>query len=219
MRRINLSGICYIYEARLEATAVLVQEGFAILGIAVGVALLFASQVSSTSLAGSAAQLNTQLVGSAQVQIDARGPEGFGEGLIREVRRVPGVQVALPIVEQQVNLSGPGGERSVDLIGVDPRLVHAGSRLPRRFSAEQLVNLPGDRAAGTARPRNRRGRSAGAGQAADRGARGQETFVATTLREADNRRPRPRPDRDRADRLRAAAGRRPRSAQPDLRAL
>ena len=49
MTRMRLSGIRYIYEARLGARAVLVQEGFAILGIAVGVALLFASQISSTS--------------------------------------------------------------------------------------------------------------------------------------------------------------------------
>ncbi len=94
MAGISLSGIRYIYEARLEARAVLVQEGFAILGIAVGVALLFASQVSSTSLTRSVAQLNSQLVGSAQVQLDARGPEGFQERLLGEVRRLPGVQVA-----------------------------------------------------------------------------------------------------------------------------
>ena len=47
MTRMGLSGIRYIYEARLGARAVLVQEGFAIVGIAVGVALLLASQISS----------------------------------------------------------------------------------------------------------------------------------------------------------------------------
>src|SRR5271170_3095308 len=126
MAGISLSGIRYIYAARLEARAVLVQEGFAILGIAVGVALLFASQVASTSLTHSAAQLNTQLVGSAQLQLDARGPEGVGEGLLAQVRAAPGVQVALPIYERQVNVIGRGGERSVDLIGVDPHSVRAG---------------------------------------------------------------------------------------------
>jgi putative ABC transport system permease protein len=135
------SGIRYIYEARLEARAALVQEGFAILGIAVGVALLFASQVSSTSLARSTAQLDTQLVGNAQVQLDARGPEGFGEGLLTQVRSVPGVQVALPIIERQVDVIGRSGERSVDLIGVDPHSVRASGALLRRFSARQLVSL------------------------------------------------------------------------------
>jgi putative ABC transport system permease protein len=141
MAGISLSGIRYIYAARLEARAVLVQEVFAILGIAVGVALLFASQIASTSLTHSAAQLNTQLVGSAQLQLDARGPEGFGEGLLARVRDIPGVQVSLPIYERQVDVIGRGGERSVDLIGVDPHSVRASGALLRRFSARQLVSL------------------------------------------------------------------------------
>jgi putative ABC transport system permease protein len=135
------SGIRYIYAARLQSRVALVQESFAILGIAVGVALLFASQVASTSLTHSAAQLNAQLVGSAQVQLDARGPEGFPERVLAQVRDVPGVQVALPILEQQVNVIGRGGERSVDLIGVDPRSVRASGPLLRRFSARQLTTL------------------------------------------------------------------------------
>jgi putative ABC transport system permease protein len=142
MAGMSLSGIRYIYKARLEARAVLVQEGFAILGIAVGVALLFASQVSSTSLTRSVAQLNTQLVGSAQLQLEARGPEGFPERLLGAVRHVPGVLVALPILERQVNVIGSGGERSVDLIGMEPRSVRASGPLLRRFSARALAKLP-----------------------------------------------------------------------------
>ena len=138
MSGMSLSGIRYIYAARLQARAVLVQEVFAILGIAVGVALLFASQVSSTSLAQSIAQLTSQFVGSAQVQLEARSPEGFPESLLGEVRRIPGVRVAMPVSQQQVNVIGSRGERSVDLVGVDPRTVGASGQLLRRFSAKQL---------------------------------------------------------------------------------
>jgi putative ABC transport system permease protein len=138
----RLSGIWYVYATRLEARGVLVQECFAVLGIAVGVAVLFASQTSSTSLARSVAQLNSQLVGGAQVQLDARGPEGVDERLLSEVRRVPGVQVALPVIERQVNLIGRGGaERSVDLVGVEPRSVRAAGPLLRRFSSQQLASM------------------------------------------------------------------------------
>jgi putative ABC transport system permease protein len=137
----RLSGIRYIYEARLGARAVLVQEGFAILGISVGVALLFASQVSSTSLARSVAQLDSQLVGDAQLQLAARGPEGFKEQLLAEVRRISGVQAALPIFDRQVNVIGRRGERSVDLIGVAPVSVLANGPLLRRFSAKQIATL------------------------------------------------------------------------------
>lgn len=136
----RLSGIRYIYEARLQARAALVQEAFAILGIAVGVALLFASQVSSTSLARSGAQLTHQLVGKTQLQLHARGPEGFPEQVLGQTRQVPGVQVALPVFEQQANVIGKGHrERSIDLIGIDPRFVRASGPLLRRFSAKQLA--------------------------------------------------------------------------------
>jgi putative ABC transport system permease protein len=144
----RLSGIRYIYEARLEARAVLVQEVFAILGIAVGVALLFASQVSSASLTRAVALLNSQLVGSTQLQLQARGPEGVSERLLGEVQRVRGVQVALPVLERQVNVIGPRGERPVTLFGVEPQAVRASGPLLRRFSARQLaaqraIALPG----------------------------------------------------------------------------
>ncbi len=183
MAGINLSGIRYIYEARFEARAVLVQEVFAILGIAVGVALLFASQVSSASLTRSVAQLNSQLVGSAQVQLDARGPEGFRERLLGEVRRLPGVQVVLSVFERQLNVIGPGGERSVDLIGVDHHSVRASGPLLRRFSAKQLsaqqaIALPAPLA-----------REIGAGPLVpvklQIGADFVETLVGATLQEAD----------------------------------
>jgi putative ABC transport system permease protein len=136
---ISLSGIIYIYRARLEARTVVVQEGFAILGIAVGVALLFASQVASTSLSQSTSQLTNQFVGSAQVQLEARGPEGVSGQLLSEVQRVPGVKVALPIFERQLNVIGRHAERSVDLIGVDPHWVRASGPILRRFSAKQLA--------------------------------------------------------------------------------
>jgi putative ABC transport system permease protein len=184
MTRMGLSGIRYICAARLGARAVLVQEGFAIVGIAVGVALLLASQISATSLTRSEARLNTQLLGSAQVQLDARGPEGFAEGLLAQVRAVPGVRVALPIVERQVNLTGPGGERSVDLIGVDLRMVRLGVRLQRRFSAPQLATLPA-----IALPEPLALEIGTVGTLArlelQVGAHVQKTLVAATLREAD----------------------------------
>jgi putative ABC transport system permease protein len=135
----SFSDILFLYRARLGAKAVLVQEGFAVLGIAVGVALLFASQVASTSLARSVEQLNRQIVGDTQYQLDARGPAGFDEGVLGRVRGVPGVQTAFAVLEQQANAIGPRGERAVDMLGVDPRFVHVGGPLLRRFSARQLA--------------------------------------------------------------------------------
>jgi putative ABC transport system permease protein len=137
MRR--LSGLRYIYEARFGAGESLVQECFAVLGIAVGVALLFASQVASTSLTRAVAQLNTQLVGSAQLQLKARGSEGVPEAVAEQVRRAPGVTSALPILERQVNLVGARSERPVLLIGIEPSELKAAGPLLRKFSPRQLA--------------------------------------------------------------------------------
>ncbi|HUN77490.1 MAG TPA: FtsX-like permease family protein [Solirubrobacteraceae bacterium] len=135
----SFADVLFLYRARLRARTVLIQECFAILGIAIGVALLFASQVASTSLSRSVAQLSSQIVGNTQLQLDARGPGGFGEGLLTEVRQIPGVKLALPVLEQQATVIGPGGERSIDLIGTDPRFARLAGSLLRRFSAAQIA--------------------------------------------------------------------------------
>ncbi|HEY2200915.1 MAG TPA: FtsX-like permease family protein, partial [Solirubrobacteraceae bacterium] len=138
----SFSDILLLYRARLRVRAVLVQEVFAIVGISIGVALLFSSQVASTSLTRSVRQLTSQILGNAQqFQLDARGPGGFDERLLEEARRVPGVRVALPVLEVQANVIGPVGQRSVDLLGVDPGFAHFGGPLLRHFSHTQLERL------------------------------------------------------------------------------
>jgi putative ABC transport system permease protein len=139
MARMTLPEVLFLYRARMRARNVLMQEGFAILGIAVGVALLFASQVASTSLTRSVTQLTNQIVGDTQFQLITRGPDGFDERLLGDVRRISGVRFALPVLEQQANVIGPDGQRSVDLVGTDPRFAHIGGSLLRRFSAAQLA--------------------------------------------------------------------------------
>jgi len=137
----GLTNILLLYRARLRARAVLVQEGLAVAGIAVGVALLFGSQVASTSLSQSATQLDREVVGGSQFQLDAQGPEGFSERLLDRVGHVPGVQIAVPLLEQQANVSGPSGQRSVDLIGADPRFADVSGSLFQSFSAGELAGL------------------------------------------------------------------------------
>src|SRR5262245_10638996 len=83
-RRLSWANLLYVYRSRLRSRNVLVQDAFAIVGIAVGVALLFASQVASTSLTRSVQRLSSQLVGSTQYQLDARGPAGVSERLLSE---------------------------------------------------------------------------------------------------------------------------------------
>jgi putative ABC transport system permease protein len=130
-------GVLHLYRIRVRAR--LVQEGFAAIGIAVGVALLFATQVANMSLNGSVHQLTGGLVGHSQLQLVARDSRGFDEALLARVRSLPGVRSAAPILETQANVIGPGGRRSVDFIGADPRFVKLGGALLRHFSAAALA--------------------------------------------------------------------------------
>jgi putative ABC transport system permease protein len=136
----GLGEILFISRARLRERVVVVQELLAIVGIAIGVALLFASQVASQSLDGSVRQLAKQLVGGAQYQIDARSSEGFPERIVGEVQALQGVRTAVPLLERQATVIGPSGRASVDLIGADPRFARLGGPLLRQFSAKQLAH-------------------------------------------------------------------------------
>jgi len=135
-----LAGILRIYRARLRVRAVLVQELLAVLGLAVGVALLFASQVAGTSLNRSVSQLSRDLVGNMQLQLQARGQRGFPAQLLIEVRQIPGVTEAQPVLEEPADLAGPRGRVSVELIGAPPSFAHHLRELPGHLSAEQLAH-------------------------------------------------------------------------------
>jgi putative ABC transport system permease protein len=124
------ANVLHLYRVRLRAR--MVQECLAIAGIAAGVALLFASQVASTSLESSAAALSRGIVGSATLQVVARGAGGFPESMLARVRHIPGVRVAAPILEAGALAGGPRGSESVELIGADASLSKLGGALVRR---------------------------------------------------------------------------------------
>jgi putative ABC transport system permease protein len=121
------SNALHLYRVRLRAR--LLQECFALAGIAAGVALLFASQVSSSSLQSSVAGLSHGIAGKATLQLLARGPQGFPASELARVREIPGVRVAAPLLEAGANAIGPRGSESVELVGADPSLSRLGGAL------------------------------------------------------------------------------------------
>lgn len=134
------TSIPRLYWSRLETT--LVPELLAVLGIGIGVALLFASQVAGTSLSGSATRLTNGVLGSSmRLQVMSRSPLGFDRSLIREVRRLPGVGAATAVLELQAYVTGPDGRRSVELVGAEPNAAQLGSAAVKRFSDAQLAKL------------------------------------------------------------------------------
>jgi putative ABC transport system permease protein len=125
----KLTNLLHLYRVRLRAR--LLQECFALVGIAAGVALLFASQIASESLSGSVAQLSHGIVGSATLQVTARDPHGFDQQLLGRVRAVRGVKLTAPLLEANANARGPHGSKSVELIGADASLTRLGGELVR----------------------------------------------------------------------------------------
>jgi putative ABC transport system permease protein len=126
---VPVPNILHLFRVRLRAR--LAQECFALAGIAIGVALLFASQVASSSLQGSVRQLTRGIAGTATLQLLARAPQGFAQGTLAEVRGIPGVRVAAPLLEASANMRGPRGSAAVDLVGADASLSRLGGELVR----------------------------------------------------------------------------------------
>jgi putative ABC transport system permease protein len=121
---VRLTMLVFLYRRRLRAHPV--QELLAGGGIAVGVALVFGVLLANASLTSSVAQLVHGLAGSARYALVSRSSTGFSERLTQTVRRLPGVQVATPVLRQNMTIVGPSGRRPIQLIGVSPSLASLG---------------------------------------------------------------------------------------------
>jgi putative ABC transport system permease protein len=96
------------------------QELLAGVGVAIGVALVFAVSVANSSITSSASEVVHTVIGPANLQLHARGPDGFDERLQARVEHLPGVEQAAPILEQTATVVRPDGRRAtVDIAGAD----------------------------------------------------------------------------------------------------
>ena len=158
-----LGSLVTLYQWRLRQR--LAQELLAAGGIVIGVALVFGVLLANTSITGSAGQLVHQLVGSARLQLAARSAEGFDEQLAEAAGRLPGVQVATPILRENATIIGPTGREPVQLDRRHPPSGRAG----QRRDAEPGLRRAADRRWRRACPRRLRARSARAWPAGDTG--------------------------------------------------
>jgi putative ABC transport system permease protein len=112
-----------------------VAELMAVLGIAAGVALLYAASVASTSLSAPARALNQGIVGNSQWQLVARGGATMPEDLYDRIVALPGVRRAAPVLQMPGNLIGPQGQAGLTFFGADPRVVKLRGRLLQGFNS------------------------------------------------------------------------------------
>ncbi len=134
---LRAGSLVALYRWRLRRR--LAQELLAASGIAIGVALVFGVLLANSSITGSAEHLIHQLVGSARLQLAARSNDGFDQHYSEAAGRLPGVQVAAPVLRENVIIVGPKGRRAVQLIGVTPRLSALGSAATQNLGAGALL--------------------------------------------------------------------------------
>lgn len=144
---IRLGTLAHLYWRRVRADTL--GELLAGSGIAVGVALVFGVLLAGTSITGSASELVHGVVGEARLALVARSANGMPEALAERVARLPGVQVAAPILQQDGAIEGPRGRRAVQMIGVTPAVVSLGGSATRHLNGGILlehggIGLPSD---------------------------------------------------------------------------
>ncbi len=114
-------ALVYFYRRRLRVHGP--QELFAVLGVAVSVALVFAVTLASSSIAGSAERVARAVVGPATLQLRGRSGEPFSERLLTRAEALPGVRQAAPLLEQTATITTSSGHAAtVDLAGTDVSL-------------------------------------------------------------------------------------------------
>jgi putative ABC transport system permease protein len=113
--------LAYFYRRRLRAHGL--QELLAGVGIAAAVALVLAASVTQSSIAGSTRQVLRAVIGPANMQLRAPGPDGFSEAMLARVEGVAGVQRAAPLLERSMRVIGPhGASANVYVAGTDVSL-------------------------------------------------------------------------------------------------
>lgn len=128
--------LCRLYWWRLRTQPV--QEALAVVGIAAGVALVFAVEIANTSVPASVRDLVHGIAGPASLEVAARTPEGFDEQLISRVGKAPGVFGDSGILDARVTVIGPRGHRALTLFGAEGGISAIGGPLAHQFPSRAL---------------------------------------------------------------------------------
>ena len=134
-------------------TARRLRSALTILGIALGVGVLFASLATNAGIERSIDRTVRDLVGRADLRVSAFQERGLSDETVSAIRETPGVNVAVPEIEQRIYLSRELGATGplpppVTVVGIDPlldRQVHTlpiveGVELTRRDEAGAVIS-------------------------------------------------------------------------------
>ena len=128
------------------------RSSLTIIGIALGVAILFASLAVSAGIDGSIARTVRDIVGDADLRVSSFQERGLSAESVTAIRSTLGVRVAAPVVEQRTYLRPPIDAVNlltapVTVVGIDPELdpeIHQlnladGAALSRRDQPAAIV--------------------------------------------------------------------------------
>ena len=113
-----------------------------VLGVALGVAVLFATQATNATLDAAVDRTVHELVGRADLRVDAFAETGLSAETLDAIRATPGVHVVAPSLQRRTFLVtdvGPAGD-PVTVLGIDP----ATDRSIRDLSLVRGVDLAPD---------------------------------------------------------------------------
>lgn len=109
------------------------RTALSIVGIGLGVMLLFAALISSGSLTESFSELRRAISGSADLEIRTGAIAGIDEATADRAATLAGVAVAAPLLQEHALVSGPGGLVEV-LVVARPGATSATARRSARTS-------------------------------------------------------------------------------------
>lgn len=95
----------------------LLRTGLTIAGIVIGVAVFVGMHTANQSVLFAFQQTINQIAGATQLQVTA-GEPGFDESVLERIQAVPGVRVAVPVLEATAGTGLPG-QGNLLILGVD----------------------------------------------------------------------------------------------------
>ncbi|MEA2547925.1 MAG: putative transport system permease protein, partial [Chloroflexota bacterium] len=139
------------------------RTALSVVGIALGIAVLYASLATDAGIAASIDRTVRDLVGRADLRVEAFGPAGLGPDSLAAIEQAPGVTIAAPALQRRTYLVPAVDDPNaapppVTVLGIDPgpeASVHdlalaAGSALSGADANEALISQTLATANGTA---------------------------------------------------------------------
>ncbi|HXO66541.1 MAG TPA: ABC transporter permease, partial [Candidatus Dormibacteraeota bacterium] len=91
-----------------------------VLAVGLGVGLIVGTQLINLSLGQQLGRAASDLVGHADAEVFAFSDQGFSQGMVDVVAKLPEVKVAAPVVTKRLSGAVGGHQQTFQMLGIDP---------------------------------------------------------------------------------------------------